>query len=168
MVSRVARLLALVAWTGCANGPSPAVIIIHAKVFTSNPAQPWAEAVAVRGDRIIAVGDTAAIAALAGSSTRRLDAGGRTIIPGINDAHQHVSIAPPHDRLSLPMDPTIDQIAEALRAQIKTTPADRLITGDFGEIAWGNPSFTRAWLDEVAPESRGDADCLHRARHAAE
>jgi predicted amidohydrolase YtcJ len=58
---------------------------------------------------------------------------------------------PPHDKLSLPMDPTIDQIADALRGQIKTSPPDRLVTGDFGEIAWGNPSFTRAWLDGVAP-----------------
>jgi len=150
-MSRVAGLLALVVWTGCANGPSPDTIIIHAKVFTSNPAQPWAEAVAIRGERVIAVGDTAAITALAGSSTRRLDAGGRTVIPGINDAHQHVSIAPPHDRLSLPMDPTIDQIAAALGAQITTSPPDRLIKGDFGAIAWENPTFTRAWLDGIAP-----------------
>jgi len=151
MISRMACCAGLVVLVACAGASAPDTILVNGKVFTSNPAQPWAEAVAIRGDRVIAVGNTAEIAALAGSSTRRLDAGGRTIMPGINDAHQHVSIAPPHDKLSLPMDPTIDQIAEALRAQIKTTPADRLITGEFGEIAWGNPSFTRAWLDEVAP-----------------
>lgn len=152
MILRVAFLVALAPLSACAGASAPDTILVNGKVFTSNPAQPWAEALAIRGDRVVAVGDTAAITALAGSSTRRLDVGGRTIIPGINDAHQHVSIAPPHDKLSLPMDPTIDQIAEALRAQIKVAPADRLITGDFGEIAWGNPSFVRAWLDGIAPD----------------
>ena len=151
MISRMACCAGLFL-VACAGASAPDTILVNGKVFTSNPAQPWAQAIAIRGDRVIAVGDTAAIAALAGSSTRRLDAGGRTIIPGINDAHQHVSIAPPHDKLSLPLDPTIDQIAEALRAQIRTTPGDRLITGDFGESAWGKPAFTRAWLDGIAPD----------------
>lgn len=148
---RMAYVAGLVSLIGCAGASAPDTILVNGKIFTANPAQPWAQAVAIRGDRVVAVGETAAMSAMAGSSTRRLDAGGRTIIPGINDAHQHVSIAPPHDKLSLPMDPTIDQIDEALRLQIKTTPADRLITGDFGELAWGNRSFTRAWLDGVAP-----------------
>jgi len=151
MLSRIVGVLALVSLTACGSTSGPDTILVNGKIFTANPAQPWAQAIAIRGDRVIAVGDTAAISALAGSSTRRLDVGGRTIIPGINDAHQHVSIAPPHDKLSLPMDPTLDQIADAVRAQIKTTPADRLITGDFGEVAWGNPSFARAWLDGLAP-----------------
>jgi len=151
MISRTACCAGLVFLIACAGPSAPDTILVNGKVFTSNPVQPWAEAVAIRGDRVVAVGDTAAISALAGSSTRRLDAGGRTIIPGINDAHQHVSIAPPHARLSLPMDPTIEQIAEALRAEVKTSPQERLITGEFGEVAWGNPAFTRAWLDGVAP-----------------
>ena len=148
VITFVASVLTIAA---CATEAAPQTIIVNARVFTANPAQPWAQALAIRGDRIIAVGDTTAIAALAGRSTRRLDAGGRTLIPGINDAHQHVSIAPPHDKLVLPMDPTLDQIAAALGAAIKATPADRLITGDFGEAAWGNPAFTRAWMDGLAP-----------------
>ena len=151
MISRRACCAGLVILIACGGASAPNIILVNGKVFTSNPAQPWAEAVAVRGDRVIAVGDTTAITALAGASTRRLDAGGRTIIPGINDAHQHVSITPPHDKLALPMDPTLDQIAGALRAQITTTASDRLITGDFGEAAWGNPAFTRAWIDGLAP-----------------
>ena len=136
---------------GCAGAAAPDTILVNGKVFTSNPAQPWAEALAIRGERLVAVGGTADISALADSSTRRLDAGGRTIIPGINDAHQHVSIAPPSDVLSVPFDPTIGQIAGALRAHVKTTAADRLITGAFGQAAWGNPAFTRAWMDGLAP-----------------
>ena len=151
MLTRMACVAGLVSFVACAGAAAPDTVLINGKIFTANPAQPWAQAIAIRGDRVVAVGDTAAISALAGSSMRRLDVGGRTIIPGINDAHQHVSIIPVHDKLALPMDPTLDQIAGAVRAQIKTTPADRLITGDFGEAAWGNPSFTRSWMDGLAP-----------------
>ena len=143
-----------IAWallvSACASS-TPDTIVTNGRIFTANPAQPWAQALAIQGDRVVAVGDTATITALAGSNTRRFDAGGRTVIPGFNDAHQHVAIGPPNDLLPLPFDPDVDQIADALRAQLKTTPSDRLIRGDFSQTAWGNPAFTRAWLDQVAP-----------------
>lgn len=151
-LSRVACLIGLVAAVGCAGAGAPDTVITNGKIFTANPAQPWAQALAIRGERVIAVGDSATISASAGASTRRIDAGGRTIVPGFNDAHTHIAIAPPSDRLTLPFDPTLDQIAEAVRALVKTTPAGRIIQGEFGEAAWGNPSFTRAWLDALAPE----------------
>ncbi len=144
-------LVAGLAIAGCGAGSAPDTLLVNGKVFTSNPAQPWAQAIAIRGDRIVAVGDSEAITALAGSASRRLDAGGRTIIPGLNDAHQHVAILPPSDELALPFDPSVDQIAGALRARAATTPADRLITGAFDQAAWGDPQFTRAWLDAIAP-----------------
>jgi predicted amidohydrolase YtcJ len=148
---RLSLLIVFATAAGCAGPAGPETVIVNAKVFTSNAAQPWAQALAIRGDRIIAVGDTATITALAGSATRRIDAGGRTIVPGFNDAHQHIGLAPPNDRLTMPFDPTLDQIATALRAQVKTSPAGRLIQGEFGESAWEDPSFTRAWLDAIAP-----------------
>ena len=100
--------------SGCASAPAPDTIIVNAKVFTATPAQPWAQAIAIKGERIVAVGDSA-IAATAGASTRRIDAGGRTIVPGFNDAHTHISVTPPSDRLNLPFEPTLDQIAGLLR-----------------------------------------------------
>ena len=143
-----------IAWallvSACASS-APDTILVNGKVFTASPAQPWAQAVAIQGDRIVAVGDSTTVAALAGANTRRFDAGGRTIIPGLNDAHQHVAMVPPSDQLALAFDPSVDQVANALRAQIETTPADRLITGAFSQAAWGDPQFTRAWLDAIAP-----------------
>jgi predicted amidohydrolase YtcJ len=150
-LSRIGCVICLAAVVGCA-GAAPETVITNAKIFTSNPAQPWAQAIAIRGERIVAVGDTRTVAALAGPATRRIDAGGRTIIAGINDAHQHVSIAPPHDRLELPFDPTVEQIAQALRAQIATSPAGRLIEGEIAQAAWADSSFSRAWLDRIAPD----------------
>jgi len=147
--------ISILAWallvSACAS-TAPDTVLVNAKVFTSNPAQPWAQALAIRGDRVVAVGDTSTIAALAGSATRRIDTGGRTIVPGFNDAHTHIAITPSADRLNLPFDPTLAQIAGVLREQIKTSPKGRLILGDFGQVAWGDASFTRAWLDAIAPD----------------
>ena len=153
---------------GCAGAATPDTILVNGKVFTSNPAQPWAGAVAIRGDRVIAVGDTATIAALAGSSTRRLDAGGRTIIPGINDAHQHVGIAPASDRLDLPQDPTLDQLAAAIGAQVAVSPAGRLIQGEFSQTALGRSVVHPRLARCDCAESSGQAVGIHRARHAAQ
>lgn len=148
---RCAAILAVATLSACA-GQTPDTVIINGKIFTSSPSQPWVQALAIRGERIIAVGDTAVISRLAGSSTRTIDAGGRTVVPGFNDAHQHIAITPPSDRLNLPFDPTLDQTAAAVRDQIKTTAPGRLIQGEFADVAWGNPLFTRSWLDAIAPE----------------
>ena len=152
MLARLAPVLTLVPLLACAASPRADTVLINGKIFTANPSQPWAQAVAISGDRITAVGESSAISALAGERTRRIDLGGRAVVPGINDAHTHISITPPFDRLTLPFNPSLDQIADALRAQLKSTPAGRLIEGEFADQAWDNPSFTRAWLDAIAPE----------------
>ena len=64
-------------------------IIVNATVHTMDAARPTAEAVAVLGNRIAAVGSTAEIRQLAGQGTRVVDAGGRLVLPGFNDAHVH-------------------------------------------------------------------------------
>lgn len=67
--------------------PAPDAVLLNGRVFTADPAQPWAEALAIRGDRVIAVGSTAEVSALASSDTWTRDLGGRAVIPGLNDAH---------------------------------------------------------------------------------
>jgi len=61
---------------------------MNGKIFTSNVAQPYAQALAIRGERITAVGTAEQMQQLAGPITRIIDLGGRTVIPGINDAHK--------------------------------------------------------------------------------
>jgi predicted amidohydrolase YtcJ len=65
------------------------LVVVNANVHTGNRAQPRAKAIAVSGNKIIAVGDDAQIRALAGPKTRVIDAGGKTVIAGFNDAHVH-------------------------------------------------------------------------------
>ena len=66
---------------------APDLVLLSARIFTADPGRPWAEAVAIRGARIVAVGSTADVGGLAGPSTAKRDLGGRTVIPGFNDAH---------------------------------------------------------------------------------
>ena len=54
-----------------------------------NPKQAWAEAIAVRGDEILAVGSAKDVEAYRGSKTRVIDAGGRLVLPGLTDCHTH-------------------------------------------------------------------------------
>nr|HQU93433.1 amidohydrolase family protein [Pyrinomonadaceae bacterium] len=65
------------------------IVVVNANVHTGNKAQPKARAIAVSGNKIIAVGDDAQIRALAGPKTRVIDAGGKTVVAGFNDAHVH-------------------------------------------------------------------------------
>ncbi len=148
---RIALVLGVSCLSACAS-PAPDTIVFHGKIFTANAAQPWAEALAIRGERIVAVGDNAALTSQAGPATRRLDLGGRTVVPGFNDAHQHVEIAPDAVALALPDEPTVDQIAAALKLAMASAKPGQMIRGLFGQTAWGEPSFTRAWLDTQAPD----------------
>ena len=75
--------------------PTPALAIVNAKVFTGVPASPWAEALTIVGDHVGVVGTSAAVRGVAGPETRVIDAGGRVVVPGINDAHVHVARFPP-------------------------------------------------------------------------
>ena len=70
------------------------IIFLGAKVVTADPSQPIAEAIALAGDRIRAVGSIEEIRRLAGVQTRSVNLQGATIIPGLIDAHVHLLIAP--------------------------------------------------------------------------
>jgi hypothetical protein len=75
-----------------ASATEASLILVNAKLWTENPAQPTAQAVALDGSRILAVGNNAAIRKLAGPDTRIIDLGGRLLLPGFNDSHVHFLI----------------------------------------------------------------------------
>src|SRR5260370_39451756 len=64
-------------------------IILRAKIYTLNGKQPWAEALAIKGGKILAVGSDKDIQAYRGSSTKIVDAGGHLLLPGFEDCHIH-------------------------------------------------------------------------------
>ena len=66
------------------------LLLLNGRVYTVDPAKPWAEAVAIRGDRILAVGTTANIKGLGSQGARTIDLKGAFVSPGFNDAHVHI------------------------------------------------------------------------------
>jgi predicted amidohydrolase YtcJ len=74
---------------GARSAAAPDLVLVNARVYTVDEAQPWAEAVAVRGDRIVAVGSTAEVQAIVGPRTRVMDLEGAFVLPGFNDGHVH-------------------------------------------------------------------------------
>ena len=88
-MKRILTVLALAAAPAVLAGAGADLILINGRVYTLDPAKPWAEAVAIAGDRILAVGTSAEIRALAGADTRTVDLAGGFALPGFNDAHVH-------------------------------------------------------------------------------
>lgn len=90
-VMRSVLSVGCLALAACASPsePSADLVLLNGRVYTVDAAEPWAEAVAVRGDRIIAVGSSSDIRAMAGPDTRTIDLAGAFVSPGFNDGHVH-------------------------------------------------------------------------------
>lgn len=129
----------------------PSLVLLSGKVFTGDTARPWAEAVAIEGDRISAVGTTAEIRALAGATTKVIDLAGRLVIPGINDAHMHPGFAAPVFRADLGMDPNPVRVESAVHNAFEETPADTWIMFDIGMSALLDPEVNAESLERAAP-----------------
>lgn len=108
------------------------------------------QALAIRGDRVIATGDSNKIAALGGPKTKRIDLGGRTVIPGINDAHLHLWIHPANwTQLELPgLDPSWSE----LKDEIAKAPKGAGIMADIGLNVFSDTDVNRDSLDQLAPD----------------
>jgi predicted amidohydrolase YtcJ len=142
-------VVALVPAVMLAQG-APDVIIHHAKVFTGDPAHRFAEAVAIQGNRIIAVGTNAEITAMADDKTNRVDAGGRVVVPGFNDAHTHQGPRPEGFTLSLDEDASWPLLSAALASATDETPGDVWVYGTVSPKLLADPAVTAQALDKVA------------------
>jgi len=136
---------------------SPDIILTHGKIFTSDTAHPYAEAVAIKGDKILAIGTTASIEKRANRRTIRMDLGGRVVIPGINDAHDHIGFGTPVGRFiafTEPMlpGPTLTQVLDSLAVIVKQLPKGSLIQGNLGIRLIEDTGARRTALDAVSPD----------------
>ncbi len=128
---------------------------MNGKIFTSNAGQPYVQALAIRGERITAIGDSAKIGILAGPTTKEINLGGRTVIPGINDAHNHVEVTP-GDTVELQFeshDPSWLDVKQALAGAVVTNaPKKAIVLGFVGPSVWKDPEATHDALDKLAPD----------------
>jgi predicted amidohydrolase YtcJ len=159
------RFAILILWVGgfaCspADSGSPAVqmsgpitlAVVNARVWTGDQAAPWAEALAVSGERLSAVGSNADIGRRA-STVTPIDAGGRLVLPGFIDTHVHflegglrlasVQLRDARSR---------DEFVNRIKAFAATVPAGTWITGgDWDHSLWGGELPSRDWIDPVTP-----------------
>lgn len=134
------------------------VLLTNAHIRTMNPAQPAAEALVIENDRILAIGEAAHMAAKAGTGAEVIDAQGRLVLPGLQDAHIHllnggtdmVQTAQLYDCT------TTDQIAATLQAHAATQSGPMLWGAGWQCGFFGDATLTRAVLDPVTP----DRPCL--------
>ena len=148
-----AVVLAAAGAASAAAGDKPDLILAGGKVFTADPARPWAEALAIAGERIVAVGTSAEVRALAGTGTRVIELQRRVVVPGFNDAHTHVGPGlGPGVSLSLGAnDPSLADVMKVLATEAARAPAGTWLRGEIGARVLDDPSATRATLDPITP-----------------
>jgi predicted amidohydrolase YtcJ len=129
---------------------APDLIIHHARVFTADPAHRFADAVAIQGNKIVAVGTNAEITAMAGDKTKRIDAGGRVIVPGFNDAHTHQGPRPEGFTLSSNQDAGWPLVSAALAGAADETPGDLWVFGTVSPKLLADPVVTAQALDTAS------------------
>src|ERR1051325_6243242 len=131
-------------------------IIINAVVHTMDTAQPTAEAVAIYGNRIVAVGSTIDIRKLAGPNTRTIDAQKRLLLPGFNDAHTHfLSGGFQLSSVDLRDANSPEEFALRINAFAAKLPKGRWITGgDWDHERWPDTKLpTKELIDSFTPET---------------
>src|SRR5687767_4769315 len=119
----------------------PDLVVIQARVYTMNPAQPKAEAFAIKNGRFVAIGSTSDVRNLATSRTKIIDAQRMTILPGFIDAHCHPSGVAVLYEVNTNLR-SIREIQDALRERAEATPKGYWITGvmfDDTKLSEGRP-----------------------------
>ena len=150
-------ILFAMSFLACARatpGQAADLIIWHAKVYTLNPQQPWAQAVAIRRDKIIAVGDDSEIEKFRAIGTKMIDTGGRIVLPGFVDSHIHfIEGSLNLDRVNLEGAKDPAGIQQKLREYAATHPGDTWVLGR----GWNYAMFgakalpDKKYLDDVFP-----------------
>ncbi|MDQ3666403.1 MAG: amidohydrolase [Acidobacteriota bacterium] len=136
---------------------SPAdVVFKNGNVYTVNSSRPKAEAVAVKADRIVFVGSNIGAQKYVGKSTRVVDLKGKTMVPGMTDAHQHLpGVGFREMTLNLEDVTSLEDFLGKVKTRVDQAPRGEWVTGrGWIETFWKPPVFpTRADLDKVAPNN---------------
>ena len=141
--------------------PKADVIFMHGNVYTGVPvmsafkAIKRVEAIAVRGDRIAAVGENAEILKLKGPDTQVVDLGGHFVMPGFNDAHAHL-IDGGFEKMNVNLVgvKSLDEFRERIRAKVDTVaPGDWILGDGWDENLWPVKALPSRWdIDEITTD----------------
>src|SRR5437588_9323275 len=158
---RPVMALAMVSLFACASvsaqeSPFADLAIVHGRVWTVDAQHPRAEAVAIRGDRIVAVGSDAEIAKWIGPATRKIDAQSKSVLPGFIDAHVHFSSGGGEiSGVQLRVAKTPQEFARRIVEHAKRLPmGEWMLVGTWDHELWGGTPLPRHdWVDTVTPDT---------------
>lgn len=134
----------------------PTLVLTNAKVFTAEGRRPFHGAIGIKDNKIIGVVTMDDVRRFAPSDPpfQVIDVGGRTVIPGINDAHTHPGTATPAIIIAPGGDPSWSDISAAISAMTDETPASMWIVAVVGASIINDQSITRVQLDQLAPRRK--------------
>jgi len=143
---------------GCASAEAPEsadLVVTGARVWTGDPSKPWAEAIASRGETIVAVGTAGEIVPFIGEETEVILASGSMLVPGFIDTHVHfvdggVALA----SVQLRDAATPEEFARRIGDYASTLePGEWILGGAWDHENWGGELPRREWIDEVTPDN---------------
>jgi len=148
-------IIVMITTCSCTQSEKADLVIINGKVLTNDKDNPTVEAVAIKGETIIAAGSTTKISEMIlEGTTKVIDAGGRLVIPGFNDAHVHFGpLDPDYVELRYTTDPSV--ITDKVKLQVARSRPGELIKGGH----WEHEMFinkkwpTKELIDFVSPEN---------------
>lgn len=135
--------------------PAADVVITNARVWTVDPERPTAEAVAIIGDRIVAVGSAADIDHWRGSATQVIDGGGKLLLPGFDDAHVHFTPGGIQlDSVDLKDAATQEEFRDRIARRAEKAPNEWVTGGDWDDQRWSPAVLpTKELIDPVTPKT---------------
>ena len=138
------------------QGAPADLLFKNGNVYTANEQLPTAQAIAVKGDRIVFVGSNADAQKYAGNDTKVIDLQGKTVLPGFTDAHQHLSgVGFREMTLNLEGSTSLEDLLAKLKARVDQAKPGEWVTGrGWIETHWTPPVFPTRWdLDKVSPNN---------------
>jgi predicted amidohydrolase YtcJ len=144
------------AGSAAAQGEPAGIVFRNARVYTASDRQPTAEAIAIRGDRIVFVGGNGDAAKLVGPATKVVDLKGATVLPGLTDAHMHLpGVGEREMTLNLEGTGTLEEFLARIKTRVDRARPGQWVTGrGWIETFWKPPVFpTRRDLDRIAPKN---------------
>jgi predicted amidohydrolase YtcJ len=139
-----------------AKVPPADLVFKNGNIYTVNERQPTAEAVAVKGDRIVFVGSNRGAEKYVGNNTRVIDLNGKTMVPGVTDAHHHLSgVGFREMTLNLEGITSLEAFLAKVKERVDQTPPGQWVTGrGWIETFWTPPVFPTRWdLDKISPNN---------------
>jgi predicted amidohydrolase YtcJ len=143
--------------TACSSPemPGASLVVTGARVWTGDPERPWAEAVAVSGEEIVAVGTAGDVTPLIGDDTEVIESDGGMLVPGFIDTHVHFLVGGAAlASVQLRDAQTPAEFASRIEAFAESVePGEWILGGAWDHTLWGGELPHRDWIDAVTPDN---------------